>query len=352
MDSTAFFILNLIVNSLLTFFTAVLLIEAIIFCFRVKQGRLAAYMRMVPIAKLVLDPFLYDFSRWSYLQEVNPLLCEEGTRMISAFVGLLYHINEWISLPLHSGIQMTIPGDFTFTVADLIGNLLTTQMLYGIVLLFSFATALIVIGRSVATWRSVQHFRGLLASNSSYLECSEYQFKKEVINIRVLQGQSGSPFVTGAISPTIFLPEKILEKLSREEYEAVIAHEVEHIRYKDNLVRMVVNSVCIIFWWVPTAWLKKRVDEGLEVGCDGACRKYELNPIDLASALCKSVSQMISSDASRFAYHLTSGDTLRKRIDLLLSTTQVKYKKTRIILSATALGVAFLGVLFGRYWIF
>lgn len=83
MDKISFFILNFFLNSVLMFFKAVLLIEGIIFLFRIPQGRVAAFLRMVPIFKLPFDLCLYDFSRWSYTKGINPFHCEEGTRILS-----------------------------------------------------------------------------------------------------------------------------------------------------------------------------------------------------------------------------------------------------------------------------
>ena len=77
MDKASFFILNIFLNSFLAFVTVAFLIESIIFLFRIRQGRIAATFRMIPIIKLPLDLCLYDFSRWSYAQGINPLIAKK-----------------------------------------------------------------------------------------------------------------------------------------------------------------------------------------------------------------------------------------------------------------------------------
>ncbi len=52
MDKWAFFILNIFVNSFFAFFTTAFLIEALLFLFRMRQRRGAAFLRMLPILKL------------------------------------------------------------------------------------------------------------------------------------------------------------------------------------------------------------------------------------------------------------------------------------------------------------
>src|ERR1700759_1725467 len=103
MDKFSFFLLNIFLNSLLAFFTAVVLVEVIIFLCRIRQGRVAAFLRMIPLLKLPFDLCLYNFSRWSYPQGITPLQCEEGTRTLSAKL-------HWMNCAL----EFTAPGNTTF----------------------------------------------------------------------------------------------------------------------------------------------------------------------------------------------------------------------------------------------
>jgi len=128
-DKTSFFILNVFLNSFLAFFTAAFLIETVIFIFRMKQGRTSSLLRMIPILKLPLDLCFYDFSRWAYIQGINPLHCEEGTRTLSVLLGWTQPSAHWLHLPLSSAIQFTIPGDLTFTISDVIGYMMNPNHL-------------------------------------------------------------------------------------------------------------------------------------------------------------------------------------------------------------------------------
>jgi beta-lactamase regulating signal transducer with metallopeptidase domain len=142
-----------------------------------------------------------------------------------------------------------------------------------------------------------------------------------------------------------------LKVLSRREYEAVLAHEIEHIRHKDNLVRLILGLVESIFWWVPTKWLHKRIEEGQEIGCDLKCEKYGIHPHDLASAICKSVRHSINAPSPVFAYHLAK-NSVYKRVDRLLKPKSKRFGSTGSICSAFAIGLAVLLILLGRFWIF
>lgn len=355
MDKTSFFILNIFLNSFLAFLTVAYLIEGIIFLFRIRQGRVAATLRMIPIIKLPLDLFLYDFSRWSYTQGVNPWNCELGTRTLSIMVGGLNSITDWLVLPIPSGIQFTVPDNMTFTIADLIGYTSNPISLKIFALLFITFTVGFVIKNLFL------YYRSLIALDSLALDAQPLfrKMRNSILSSRIRKCRvriltspflTGSPFVAGLISSVIYIPSHLSNNLSRKEYEAVLAHEMEHVRYKDSLVRLTLSLIGNIFWWIPTKWLRHRIEEGQEVGCDLKCKSYGIDLTNLASAVCKSAKYSINTNHI-FAHHLTK-HTILKRVNMLLQPTSIRFKKTRFIFTCLALGIAFLMIFLGRFWMF
>lgn len=354
MDKAAFFILNIFLNSLLAFFTVAFLIESVIFLFRIQQGRAAATLRMIPIIKLPLDLCLYDFSRWSYAQGINPLNCEEGTRTLSVMLGWTSQITDWLFLS--SGIQLTVPGGLTFTIADLIGYSISPIILKVFaVLLMSFTLGFVIrklflyhyfLGDLKSLARSSQPlYRKLRNSNLS--SC----IRKYGVKILTSPTLTGSPFVVGLISSVVYIPSYLSKSLSRKEYEAVLAHELEHVRYKDGLVRLTLDFIGTIFWWIPTKWLRDRIEEGQEVGCDIKCSKYGIDSNDLASAVCKSAKYLINTPSHIFAHPLAKY-TILKRVNMLLQPSSIRFKKIHFALTSLAFGIAFLAIFLGRFWMF
>lgn len=356
MDKTAFFILNIFLNSFLAFFTVVFLIESIIFLLRIQQGRVAATLRMIPMIKLPLDVCLYDFSRWSYAQGVNPLNCEEGTRTLSAMLGCTNQITDWLFLPINSGIQLTVPGDLTFTIADLIGYSISPIILKVFaLLLMSFMLGFVIrklflYSYSLTTLKSLTNNSQPLNKkmrNSNLSSC----IRKCGVKILTSPTLTGSPFVAGLISSVVYIPNYLSKDLSRKEYEAVLAHELEHVRYKDGLVRLALDFIGTLFWWIPTKWLRDRIEEGQEVGCDAKCRKYGIDSTDLASAVCKSAKYAINTPNHIFAHQLAK-HTILKRVNILLQPPSTRFKKMHFVFVSLALGIAFLVIFPGRFWMF
>jgi beta-lactamase regulating signal transducer with metallopeptidase domain len=80
-----------------------------------------------------------------------------------------------------------------------------------------------------------------------------------------------APAVAGVFYPVLLLPHGMQETLSAEELSAVIAHEQEHVRRRDNLISAVHGGVEILFWFYPPVWwLGKRLVLDRELACDEA----------------------------------------------------------------------------------
>ncbi len=62
------------------------------------------------------------------------------------------------------------------------------------------------------------------------------------------------PGVFGVFRPVLLLPEEIREWLNAAEFEAVIAHEMAHVRRRDNLWSMLQAAVETLFWFYPPVW--------------------------------------------------------------------------------------------------
>lgn len=356
MNQILFFILNIFLNSLLVFFTVVFLIEGMIFLFRIRQGRMASTLRMVPILKLPFDIGLYDFSRWSYIQGINPLDCQEGTRTLSVMLGSKSELIDWFFLPVSSTIQLTIPNGLTFTFADLLGYTMNPLILQVFGILFISFSIGIVISRLVLYYRSFSALNSL--ANSSRPLCRKVHhpflsslFKKRRVQILTSPILTGSPFVAGLIFPTVYIPDCLSKNLSKNEYEAILAHEIEHVRFKDGWVRLILDFIETIFWWIPTKWLRKLIEEGQEIGCDSKCSKYGIDPTNLASAICKSAKYSMNTPGYHFAHHLTK-QTILGRVNLLLHPVTKRFYKVRFVLACLALGIAFSMILTGRFWMF
>ncbi|MEM7478491.1 MAG: M56 family metallopeptidase [Planctomycetota bacterium] len=78
-----------------------------------------------------------------------------------------------------------------------------------------------------------------------------------------------TPMVWSLWQPTLVLPIGLLEDLSDEEFDTLIAHELAHVRRRDYLIRWLECLATIIHWWNPVVWLaRKHLRNAEEECCD------------------------------------------------------------------------------------
>jgi beta-lactamase regulating signal transducer with metallopeptidase domain len=73
----------------------------------------------------------------------------------------------------------------------------------------------------------------------------------------------------------IVVPAELLRRMSRDEVDALLLHELAHYRRGDHWVRLLELVVTVIFWWHPIVWLARReIARTEEECCDGwvVCR--------------------------------------------------------------------------------
>ena len=76
------------------------------------------------------------------------------------------------------------------------------------------------------------------------------------------------PGIFGIFRPVLLLPEGLSSQLPREQFEAILAHELCHVRYRDNLTAALHMCVETLFWFHPLVWLiggktRRRTGAGL-----------------------------------------------------------------------------------------
>jgi TonB family protein len=77
------------------------------------------------------------------------------------------------------------------------------------------------------------------------------------------------PGVFGIVRPLLLWPAEISKHLEDTHLEAILAHEVQHVRRRDNLAAAMHMMVAAIFWFHPLVWwLGARLVEERERACD------------------------------------------------------------------------------------
>jgi uncharacterized protein (TIGR03435 family) len=145
------------------------------------------------------------------------------------------------------------------------------------------------------------------------------------------------PCVFGLVRPVLLIPATMRDRLSPDEWKAVLVHEASHIQRRDNLTGALQMVVEMIFWFYPLAWwIGKRLIDERERACDEAVLHLMGNPEAYASGIlnvCKFYleSRLASSPG-------VSGSNLRRRIEEIMAnhTTEPLNRPRRFLLIAAA----------------
>jgi beta-lactamase regulating signal transducer with metallopeptidase domain len=105
--------------------------------------------------------------------------------------------------------------------------------------------------------------------------------------IRVLVSTvAESPSVVGWIRPVILLPVSALAGLPPEQLEAVLAHELAHIRRHDYLVNLLqMTAESLLFYHPAVWWISARIRHERELCCDDIAASTCGGPLVYARAL-------------------------------------------------------------------
>jgi bla regulator protein blaR1 len=85
----------------------------------------------------------------------------------------------------------------------------------------------------------------------------------------LLSRKSLEPAVFGVARPVLLWPAGFSERLDDAHVEAILAHELCHVRRRDNLAASLHMAVEAIFWFHPLVWwLGARLVDERERACD------------------------------------------------------------------------------------
>ena len=108
-------------------------------------------------------------------------------------------------------------------------------------------------------------------------------------SIQFLQSSiTKQPLTFGFFKPIILMPIALVNQLTKEEVEAILWHELAHIRRNDYLINLLQSIAEVIFYYHPAVWwLSKQVRKNREELCDDEVVAVGKSPFTYAQALLK-----------------------------------------------------------------
>ena len=140
------------------------------------------------------------------------------------------------------------------------------------------------------------------------------------VQLRFVKGLKG-PLAVGLIHPMILLPEDWVSRLSKEEVEQILVHELAHVDRYDLLGNWVQRVLEAVLWMNPAIWvLSRRLSLTRELACDEWAVRFGRGRKSYAACLVRLVELMQSQSLSTVGVGM--GGSLKKRIEHILATPQ------------------------------
>lgn len=156
------------------------------------------------------------------------------------------------------------------------------------------------------------------------------------------------PTVIGWLRPVILVPLSLLTGLDGQQIEALLAHELAHIRRQDYLVNLLQTAVETLLFYHPAVWwVSRRVRTEREHCCDDLAVAACGDVLGYARALTK-LEQLRGRDreAEQFAMAATGGSLL-KRVRRLIETPKSSSPRASVWLAGFVVILAVLGIFAG-----
>ena len=147
----------------------------------------------------------------------------------------------------------------------------------------SYSNQIVLIWFLIICAKSIQLFLGLQSiryikstkvfSAGAFWEQKVAELSKK-LNIskpvKILQsGLAKVPMIVGHFKPVILIPLGLINGLAVNEVEAIISHELAHLKRNDYLINLIQSFVEIVFFFNPAVlWISKLIKEERENCCD------------------------------------------------------------------------------------
>ncbi len=320
MNDNPLWLVSFLISTFLAFFSAAFVVEIAIALFRIKKHRVRSVLRLFPMLSLFVDFFLSKLSTGNLL---NPLYCE------SCIQKLFFHFAPEFKRYLAEH-QIAWSRHLASQVPD--------SLFTAFLLVFSSLSAIIFVRKII----QIVSFHRSLQTSIERGDVCQRRIENQSLYV-ALQRQKVKILVSDEVkSPmaaylrTILIPKNLAKLLPQDEFEAVISHELEHLRWKDPVLKLLCHIGSTLYRWVPTRWWLKRVDQDQEMSADVSVRRYHLDDTALASALVKIAGHRCRNEPGAFcAFAAEKASSLLVRLRMALDPLATPIEKKRLLRRAS-----------------
>lgn len=278
------------------------------------RHRSASSQYLIALCGLVISAFIsaitfYKYQRASTEIIIQPLQATNLTQLISN--------SEILSI-------VDIINAHTDSIAFL---WLAGVIVYGLKILWAYKTCQQLKNQSFTT--TPEKWQGIFAQLATKVGVSP----KAELRISLA---ASIPCAIGHLKPVVLLPMKLLLGMDQQQIEAILLHELAHIRRQDYLLGLIQTLIKAVFFFNPFLhWISSQMDREREHACDDIAVAVSQNPLLFSNTL-KELAEMNINQ--KIAMNITGKKLLLIRITRLFN----KRKKATTPKHNLAGGIAIL----------
>lgn len=259
--------------------------------------------------------------------------------------------------PISSPLQLSLTGQSSRELAPVVRNpeawltSHTQSILPWVDLIWMFGILLFAV-RATGGWWQLEQLRrtarGVVPAHvieSLVRVCERLNVGRRII-LRV-SDQVISPMVMGVWQATVILPVSAILHLSTEELEAVLAHELGHVRRWDYACNLMQTGLETLLFFHPAVWwLSRIVRDRREVCCDEIAVRTCSNPVVYAQTLLRLEEQKTRGLELAVAFKGSSGSLLGRVEKVLGEDGLMEHRMTggvRLLVVGTVLALLLFG---------
>jgi len=298
-----------------------------------KNHARARYWLWLAASVKFLIPFSLLVSLGGYLHWSHPA-AKTNTGVYIA----MEQISEPFAPPAAPAISAAAPAIRSFHFADVLPALVLVIWFFGFALILflwcirwlrlSLAVRkanLLRAGREVEALRNLERRNGIRKP------------------IDVFQSSSSlEPGIFGIARPVLLWPNGISQRLDDNHLQAILAHELWHVRYRDNLAAAIHMLIEAAFWFHPLVWwLGTRLVHERELACDEAVVQMGNERQIYAESILKICE--FCTEAPLACVSGVTGADLKKRIARIMTNTlarKLNFTKKLLLSTAATLAIA------------
>lgn len=163
--------------------------------------------------------------------------------------------------------------------------------------------------------------------------------------VAVVPSCPGGAYVVGGRRPVLVLDRTLIGRLDGDELEGVIAHELAHVRRRDNLVAVLLGVVRDVAFFVPgVRWAIRRLHRERELAADQVAVHATGRPGALASGLLKVLEHGHAPGRAHPCAALVPAGGVVDRVRILLEAAPAASRRRSLGELATVSGVVAVAV--------